>query len=1499
MHEAITLNVWPSTINCLSWSQDGNIAVAAGETVELLIPILQSDTEAIQSAQNWHNVHIKTNLFTETEVPTIDPLGFRAVSFGEELSTSDVIALAWSPPGLAKHSKCALVVLTSNLTLSLWASDSDFKNARSWKRLLIFNHSLERHWQKLDRDDEHTVGGLEWEVRRRTRRRIRSFAWSPRVRPQTALSQSVKDSQLPMSGFFLAVCNDANDVAILRVQSPFDFFSTTISRWSAHVVAQCSVGPRIKLELDPPFTLFDEHMDEQRHASNIAWSPWSLDDRDNAESLLAYTTNKSIHIRRVSMAAYSHNISISPEDVFVDDSVGTRTAHFVQWAPKMQNQAAQLVVFSQKGLFCYDILFKDQFRVNMSKHNLDDRWDMVTGCAFNKLSSRELEIQFVSQLPTFSTPTTALRIPIKDDHQSNPSPFLRSLAESKALFGAENELGDAVLTKAWGLCPSPMGDLVASAVSFHPSDMVEYTISAASRTEIGIHPFRDNQGAFSMPKHAGVCPIDDLSAETILFSAKSWLEENMEARAEESSARQTIMDQLAKTLGLDDSSAATPYAELVLSGRKNLSLQDERSLVQELRRHIYLDHDQIQRRYGRLLTHFFNPKQRNQHDDAPTILHLINQVLSMLKAHYVDSTTSQKIRSVYAEMRTWLADPETDNAQDAAATSEATYVEQCEICDENIKFESFDWARCSQGHEFVRCALTFLAIQAPGISKLCGICGKRFLSEQHVLELDTLLDEAANENDQSQALGVVLVANTLPRLELSDAGRANRYRSIPMMNYEPLRLSGSPAKSTKIVEGPSSPTKSICLDMDETSPIETDFLAGTGSARRTNFFDDSSSDELEKRESLSLSLNDPRKMTPKSNKSDNLSRKEANHLGASPDEYNHVRGSNGKMRADAERSPTPGTKIMSDLHRSSGVSSILVPSGAASKENLLDKTPQRPSRPGTGMETRGGSTGYDNNKFRISGVFEDGPSEELQTLDSKTDDRILGVHAITLQALLRDEEALQASASASTRCKSVSSDLAGLKTDPALTTSRADSAMLTGAVSSQQDSSPPQEKKKVLLIPPPIDTTGQPRTKHSKPKTPYPFYHRKGNALFRPSPLSAPDDQFSSETEIPSRQVILEIRLRRREGVYAPRVSRISIPSRTQLSRDQSQLNEKQPSTTPSSSSSSLTKRLKDGTSPSGPSHPFTTDASLADALRTEYAHLAGPWPIRFFSARTLSRMDVVVSSVAGAAAGGPEHIDMAGTELLRLVRRPKKGIKDSHWVNWCVRIGERVRAAAAGPAGRSFSAMRVGDAAAENGFSTNSLHNQRRWSTGTPRTPTPGGGFPVRVDGMGTRRTPPSRASSGVFAGGSSATWDAADHMEGRDRDTLRSNTNYRYSFLSPHSSTAVDATLSAAERGSGGPDESSPSPDDAASENQITALTVEFIESWSGVRIALALLLVLLLALAGIALWTVLGKGVMAEGWQGQGARVGTGVLVGGVVLMVGWTLVGAWVGASWCVV
>lgn len=53
--------------------------------------------------------------------------------------------------------------------------------------------------------------------------------------------------------------------------------------------------------------------------------------------------------------------------------------------------------------------------------------------------------------------------------------------------------------------------------------------------------------------------------------------------------------------------------------------------------------------------------------------------------------------------------------------------ETCEICGEGVEWIDFKEARCTNGHEFLRCALTFLAIQEPGISKYCSSCGRQYL----------------------------------------------------------------------------------------------------------------------------------------------------------------------------------------------------------------------------------------------------------------------------------------------------------------------------------------------------------------------------------------------------------------------------------------------------------------------------------------------------------------------------------------------------------------------------------------------------------------------------------------------------------------------------------------------------------------------------------------------------------------------------------------------------
>jgi hypothetical protein len=68
---------------------------------------------------------------------------------------------------------------------------------------------------------------------------------------------------------------------------------------------------------------------------------------------------------------------------------------------------------------------------------------------------------------------------------------------------------------------------------------------------------------------------------------------------------------------------------------------------------------------------------------------------------------------------------------------------------------------CTNGHQFPRCGLSFLAIQAPGITKYCGICSTPFLSDEFVdaQEVDSEkkdaetndASEVQEQNDSTQA----------------------------------------------------------------------------------------------------------------------------------------------------------------------------------------------------------------------------------------------------------------------------------------------------------------------------------------------------------------------------------------------------------------------------------------------------------------------------------------------------------------------------------------------------------------------------------------------------------------------------------------------------------------------------------------------------------------------------------------------------------------------------
>lgn len=229
----VELPLVPSSLNCLAWSGDGELAIAAREDIHLLviayqllfcgflligfqIPRRKRDPHEADD-DIWFKVRFKANSFTPQEWPLQGPRSFQDMSVGEEQSESHVAAIAWSPPGLALHKRSVLAVLTNNCILSLWASISDPRESSSWKRIMVVNQSVDGASQTLPL------------------KRIHGMAWAPQSRKLTL--SGVPFSARKWGVFMLAVVLDRGvqilDVSALRTDSScssiasFDFSAIT------------------------------------------------------------------------------------------------------------------------------------------------------------------------------------------------------------------------------------------------------------------------------------------------------------------------------------------------------------------------------------------------------------------------------------------------------------------------------------------------------------------------------------------------------------------------------------------------------------------------------------------------------------------------------------------------------------------------------------------------------------------------------------------------------------------------------------------------------------------------------------------------------------------------------------------------------------------------------------------------------------------------------------------------------------------------------------------------------------------------------------------------------------------------------------------------------------------------------------------------------------------------------------------------------------------------
>jgi hypothetical protein len=79
-----------------------------------------------------------------------------------------------------------------------------------------------------------------------------------------------------------------------------------------------------------------------------------------------------------------------------------------------------------------------------------------------------------------------------------------------------------------------------------------------------------------------------------------------------------------------------------------------------------------------------------------------------------------------------------------------------------------------------------------------------------------------------------------------------------------------------------------------------------------------------------------------------------------------------------------------------------------------------------------------------------------------------------------------------------------------------------------------------------------------------------------------------------------------------------------------------------------------------------------------------------------------------------------------------------------------------------------------------------------------------------------------------------------------------------------------------------------------------LDFVEGWSPPRIAVAIFMAVLVAVAAALLWIFLGVSphVVHSGVRDAGERVASGCLVGVFTLLVGLAAVAGWIGISWLV-
>lgn len=212
----------------------------------------------------------------------------RDMSIAQEQSESTVVALAWSPPGLAKHRRAALAVLTSNMLVSIWTSNSKIIEPKSWERVLVVNYAalLDLANSKFQNTKQANL------------HKIRSMAWAPLYVHRKDPENPAYKSQSSAETYLLAFATDDSTLYFFIVNSPFTCRS---SSWHLEYLSHCE-APRISRD-----QCFRSNSQLRNEINGTCDEPENLSAAESRPSLLSDLMKASSFIDEISFGAWLAN----------------------------------------------------------------------------------------------------------------------------------------------------------------------------------------------------------------------------------------------------------------------------------------------------------------------------------------------------------------------------------------------------------------------------------------------------------------------------------------------------------------------------------------------------------------------------------------------------------------------------------------------------------------------------------------------------------------------------------------------------------------------------------------------------------------------------------------------------------------------------------------------------------------------------------------------------------------------------------------------------------------------------------------------------------------------------------------------------------------------------------------------------------------------------------------------------------------------------------------